>query len=147
MSKDNKVIVYFAKIQEISEKYPDSYSLVMRGHIDTVHKMAEAGMYEKAAEVIARSGPTQTKLDHAFHFTNNIDRSWTENDSVKCFTERPRSCSVGDVMEHDGKFFAVGSVGFRELQRFRFPDQEEKIAQSKPGRDSSRFSHDDGFQP
>lgn len=55
-------------------------------------------------------------LDTAFRDTNHIDKDWIENEGVTSLVSRPRSTSVGDVMEIDGKFFMVASCGFKEMK-------------------------------
>lgn len=58
-------------------------------------------------------------LDRAYELTNNINRSWTENDGLTAFRKEARSTSIGDIMVLvDGttiKTFVVDSVGFKEL--------------------------------
>jgi hypothetical protein len=61
-------------------------------------------------------------LNEAYQLTNTIDNSWWKNYGVK-FLGSPeygmkgcRSTSVGDVMELDGKFYQVDSVGFSSVQ-------------------------------
>lgn len=55
------------------------------------------------------------ELEEAYALTNNIDSSWTQNKGVKCYTLKPRSTSVGDILLHDGKYHVVEMVGFREV--------------------------------
>ncbi len=52
----------------------------------------------------------------AFQSTNHIQDSWTTNDSVFSITQNPRSTSVGDVIEIEGKYYEVASCGFEEIK-------------------------------
>lgn len=73
------------------------------------------GRYQEMAVV------DTTDLDRAYELTNNINRSWTENDGLTAFRKEARSTSIGDIMVLvDGttvKTFVVDSVGFKELPR------------------------------
>jgi hypothetical protein len=66
---------------------------------------------------------TALTLDQAYEKTNTIDLKWWKNQGVKFLgspdygTEGCRSTSVGDVMEMDGQFYQVASVGFRKIAR------------------------------
>ena len=58
------------------------------------------------------------QLESAYHLTNTIEMMWVDNDGVK-FLGSPqhgmdgcRSTSVGDILERDGKFYMVQSLGF-----------------------------------
>ena len=65
---------------------------------------------EKVAEIASND------LDNAFELTNHIDHDWTENEGVTPLVSKPRSTSVGDVMEIEGKFLLVDSYGFKEIK-------------------------------
>lgn len=63
-------------------------------------------------------------LDEAYRLTNTIDKYWCDNDGVTVLSfmhkDRKghcgnRSTSVGDVMVHNGKVFAVASFGFEQV--------------------------------
>lgn len=54
-------------------------------------------------------------LEKAYELTNNITHPWTENAGVKFLGGFPRSTSVGDVAERNGKFHAVAHCGFKEI--------------------------------
>jgi hypothetical protein len=67
--------------------------------------------YTKVAEV------ETTDMDEAFRLTNHITHNWTENQGVTSLKGREvRSTSVGDIIEHDGRFYVVASVGFEEIK-------------------------------
>ena len=56
------------------------------------------------------------RLDEAYEWANNINKSWVSNDGVVSLAgNRVRSTSAGDIMEKDGTFFSVELDGFREL--------------------------------
>ena len=57
----------------------------------------------------------ESALEDAYRLTNTIHRSWWENDGVIAHVSRTRSTSVGDVLEIDGRVFAVAACGFREI--------------------------------
>jgi len=69
-----------------------------------------AASLEKVAEI------TSDDKEKAFELTNHIDHDWTENEGVTPLVSKPRSTSVGDVMEIEGKFFIVDSCGFKEIE-------------------------------
>lgn len=69
-----------------------------------------AASLEKVAEIASDD------KEKAFELTNHIDHDWTENEEVTPLVSKPRSTSVGDVMEIDGKFFIVKSHGFKEIK-------------------------------
>ena len=57
-------------------------------------------------------------LEEAYHLTNHQEEAWNEvKDSRLEFLGKsePRSTSVGDVMEMDGKFFQVAGIGYKEI--------------------------------
>lgn len=58
-------------------------------------------------------------LEEAFHLTNHIRRSWTENKGVTAHVPQPRSTSVGDVVALiDGNVanvFLCASAGWTDL--------------------------------
>jgi hypothetical protein len=59
-------------------------------------------------------------LEDAYRRSQNIDEPWTWYPGVKVFglddfEQKCRSTSVGDVLEHNGKFFHVSEVGFEEF--------------------------------
>lgn len=74
---------------------------------------------EHEAELAARALPALEgieRLEAAFALTQNGDRSWWENPSVRA--ARPgRSTSVGDVLELDGRYYTVLAAGFAEIER------------------------------
>jgi hypothetical protein len=56
----------------------------------------------------------------AFQVTNHIHGNWTTNNmvdgvTVTSKTQKPRSTSVGDVIEIEGKYYEVVSGDFEEL--------------------------------
>jgi hypothetical protein len=55
-------------------------------------------------------------LRAVFQLTNNIDRPWTENRSVTCYTQRPRSMSVGDVAVVNGQAWHCMPAGWARLE-------------------------------
>ena len=55
----------------------------------------------------------------AFDLTNNIDKDWTLNPSIRAFVDSCRSTSVGDmIVTPDGEAYLVLPVGFRQLSAF-----------------------------
>lgn len=54
-------------------------------------------------------------LEEGYRLTNNIDHPWPENEGVKCLTDKPRSTSVGDMLQKGGSYYLVESCRFREL--------------------------------
>jgi hypothetical protein len=55
-------------------------------------------------------------LESAFHLTNHIDHSWTENTGVEPTDAPQRSSSVGDLFEVVGAGWHVcASVGFESM--------------------------------
>lgn len=54
-------------------------------------------------------------LEKAYHLTQNIEHSWTENVEVDVRTKRPRSSSVGDVFVIGVNQYVVASFGFEQL--------------------------------
>jgi hypothetical protein len=70
-------------------------------------------------------------LNDAYHLTQNIDDAWAHTDNPKVRFNAPpgfspedcgaRSTSVGDVMEMDGVFYVVASVGFDVLDDYSIP--------------------------
>jgi len=53
-------------------------------------------------------------LSDVFRLTNHIDGAWWENEGVE-FIQQSRSTSVGDVVEHDGKFYRCEIFGWTEF--------------------------------
>lgn len=98
------ITVYHLDYSKLSDEeqlhvriFPDSAAM---------NRLFELGKYTKVAEV------DSDNLELAFELTNHIDRSWTENKNVKSLVDNPRSTSVGDMMELDGRRYMVDSVGF-----------------------------------
>ena len=63
---------------------------------------------------------TTNDLNIAYLLTNHIDTSWTNNTLVTPINAKGgalRSTSVGDVLEHETKYYVVEPCGFRELSR------------------------------
>ena len=60
----------------------------------------------------------------AFRLTNHIDSAWQDNPEVESLTDKPRSTSVGDVIElSDGRMMICRSIGWDE-----YPEAEKKQA-------------------
>jgi hypothetical protein len=57
-------------------------------------------------------------LEKAWHDTNSIEASWTENETVIFSAGRnQRSSMVGDLFWYDGKVYIVASMGFKMVGR------------------------------
>ena len=56
-------------------------------------------------------------LEFAYAQTQNMEESWTENNSVATFVEGAeyRSTSVGDRMIFNGDIYRVASMGFQNI--------------------------------
>lgn len=60
-------------------------------------------------------------LEDGFRLTNSIARPWQENEylapgvNFKAHAYRARSTTVGDIIEKDGEYFLVASIGFNRL--------------------------------
>lgn len=83
--------------------------ITTRGDINKIKLAFTLGEYVHVADV------DSDDLDVAFEKTNHIDRSWMENEGVTAHGTRQRSTSVGDVLEVNGKLYAVSGVGFTAL--------------------------------
>lgn len=82
---------------------------------DTVFPRIDARRLNLVAKVNA------TSLNHAFYFTNHIDKSWWRNQAIVWW--RPaRSTSVGDVIfDMDSKlYYVVAPFGFKPIYRLAF---------------------------
>lgn len=55
-------------------------------------------------------------LERAYMKTNSIEEVWWMNQGVFPIVTETRSTSIGDVLELDGKFYAVAMFGFVEIQ-------------------------------
>jgi hypothetical protein len=84
----------------------------------TISEMTRLGLYERAAIVVVPEGADSHNLEIAFEKTQNIDDSWTKNETVIALTDRPRSSMMGDVMVVNGKPFVVSMIGFKPLNEF-----------------------------
>ncbi len=69
-----------------------------------------ADLLTKVAEVDSND------REKAFELTNHLTHDWTTNSEVTPLVPRPRSTSVGDVMEIDGKFYMVANCGYKEIK-------------------------------
>ena len=56
--------------------------------------------------------------DEAYYLTNHTEYDWTLNyqASVIGTGERQRSTSIGDILENNGTYYVVASVGFKEVE-------------------------------
>ena len=65
------------------------------------------------------------ELEVAFRLTNSIDSYWVETapSNVKVMNDEfgHRSTSVGDLMEKDGVYYIVASVGYQVLYGYQVP--------------------------
>lgn len=120
MTKKNVVSVYYLEPSDDMLDDETARSVRFNANEDAIRDAVAKGLYKLAAKVfdINSSFQVEQMLDKAYISTNSIHQSWTENANVKCITERPRSCSVGDVMELNGDFYAVSPVGFKKLDDF-----------------------------
>lgn len=72
-------------------------------------------------EVLVKVAEIDGDLNEAYRLTQNIDDAWahSKNPKVRFFSpdgdDEARSTSVGDVMEMNGVFYVVASVGFDTL--------------------------------
>lgn len=89
----------------ITVYHSDRFTEYFLGNLD---KWFE-GELEKVAEV------DTDEVDVVFQLTNHIGESWTKNPGVEALTSNPRSTSVGDVAEKDGRFYVCASAGWDEL--------------------------------
>lgn len=90
-------------------RYADITTGFSKRFIPQVLMAIALGEYTAVAEVAAHD------LDWAYRSTNHIEVSWTENENVTALLEEVRSTSVGDIMEKDGEFYVVASMGFTKL--------------------------------
>jgi hypothetical protein len=73
----------------------------------------DMGLYEKAAVLEA------TESENVFTRLQNLEHGWTEDKSIECTTNFPRSMSVGDVIVwEDGRKEIVASFGFEPVPDF-----------------------------
>ena len=76
-------------------------------------------------EVLVKVAEIDGDLNDAYRLTQNIDEAWAQNPDVRFFSpdgeDEARSTSVGDVMEMDGVFYVVASVGFDVLENYEIP--------------------------
>jgi hypothetical protein len=82
---------------------------------DSAKTAFDFGFYLEVAEIDSDS------LEYAFRFTQNIDAAWNDApaEGVKPVGKGPfRSTSVGDIVERDGVFSLVSSIGYKELKDF-----------------------------
>ena len=66
-------------------------------------------------------------LNFAYDSTQHFDfgRPWHEGMPINCKfvgITPPRSTSVGDIMEQDGKIYVVASCGFDEIPDYQLPE-------------------------
>ncbi|TLX15942.1 hypothetical protein [Rhizobium sp. MHM7A] len=83
---------------------------------DSAKTAFDFGFYVEVAEIDSDSP------EYAFRYTQNIDEAWSDPpaEGVKPIGEGPfRSTSVGDLVEQDGVFKLVSSIGFKELKDFK----------------------------
>lgn len=74
------------------------------------------GFYRLAGSVVG------SDLEAAFHLTNHIDQSWTENKGVNATAGPQRSSSVGDLFEVvDDGWHVCASLGFEAMPAPRMP--------------------------
>lgn len=84
--------------------------------------------YEWVADVRCPGSDIEARLNVAYQVTNSITCDWTENAEVVAFRSlkvdmpvvgmtivHPRSTSVGDVVEIDGRFFLCEMAGWKEF--------------------------------
>jgi hypothetical protein len=82
---------------------------------DSAKAAFDSGFYTEVAEIDGDD------LEFAFRYTQNIEESWSDPpmQGVKPIGQGPfRSTSVGDIVEQDGVFQLVCSMGYKELQDF-----------------------------
>lgn len=86
------------------------------------------GLYRLAGSVVG------TDLEDAFHLTNHIDQSWTENKGVNATPGPQRSSSVGDLFEVvDEGWHVCASFGFEEMPAPQMPTApSERTPRSSP---------------
>ena len=94
----------------ISVYHIDSFKDSISSYFEVENLTIDMSKYTKVAHVESDS------LDKAYELTNNISSSWTENENVRSLKgSRVRSTSVGDVMELNGVFYIVASIGFSKI--------------------------------
>jgi hypothetical protein len=88
----------------------ESMELMSRPKLHEVLEAFNEGKHHLVAEV-------QTdNLEIAYQQTNHITRPWYQNPDVTDHSsQRGRSTSIGDVLEHDGEMWLVAPVGFERL--------------------------------
>ena len=80
------------------------------------------GLIKLAASLnikVDRSRPSEvdSSLEQVWEALQNFDKSWTEKENIRCYTDFPRSCDVGDLIydvEGD-KLYRVCGMGFTEI--------------------------------
>lgn len=82
-------------------------------------------------EVLVKVAEIDGDLNEAYRLTQNLDEDWFDSQNPKVRFNAPigfdprmdgvRSTSVGDVMEMDGTFYVVASVGFDVLEDYALP--------------------------
>jgi len=76
-------------------------------------------------EVVLVAEVKSDDLEDAYRLTNNIDSAWKRGIDVTYLgpPDGCRSTSMGDILEHDGKFFVVDTFGFKP---FTFNEENGK---------------------
>lgn len=79
-------------------------------------------------EALLKVAEIDGDLNDAYRLTQNIDDAWAHSKNPKIRFNAPagftpedcgaRSTSVGDVMEMDGVFYVVASIGFKVLEDY-----------------------------
>lgn len=131
MTTKSRVKVYYLEPSDDMQDSEIARRVRFNGSEDAVREAASKGFYKLAAEVFDMDSRMDTfdMLDKAYVSTNNIHTPWTENSNVTCMTARPRSCSVGDVMELNGEYYSVSPIGFKNLPDFSI--QKERVSKHK----------------
>jgi len=72
--------------------------------------------YELVAEIDQGGRSSRDALEYVFHLTQNIERSWTENEGVRAFGTRRRSMSAGDAVAlEDGSLYRCDMNGWTPM--------------------------------
>jgi hypothetical protein len=71
---------------------------------------------ELVAEIDQDGRSSRDALAYAFHLTQNIEQSWTENEGVRAFDARRRSTSAGDAVAlEDGSLYRCDMNGWTPM--------------------------------
>lgn len=84
------------------------------------HDAEKFGMIKLAASLdikTDRSRHIDHSLEEVWEALQNFDKSWTEKENIRCHTDFPRSCDVGDLIYdvEEDKLYRVCGMGFTEI--------------------------------